>query len=96
MSTYTPSTMKRHAHFTEKAGRFRDYIPVDDRKALLRLVDKIATDPHGPDTHVAYADDDATRSAWANGLMVHYLVTRFAVIIVEADIYDARRGFNEV
>ncbi|MEU1315001.1 hypothetical protein [Streptomyces tibetensis] len=88
--------MKRCVHFTEQAGRFRDYIPADDRKTLLRVVDQIANDPRGPDTHLAYRDDDATRSTWAEGLMVHYLVTPSSVVIVEVDIYDAGRGFNIV
>lgn len=88
--------MKRHVHFTEQAGRFRDCIPADDRKALLRVVDRIADDPQGPDTHLAYMDDDATRSTWAEGLMVHYLVTPSDVVIVEVDIHDAGRGFNIV
>ncbi|MEU5237266.1 hypothetical protein ACH4UR_07645 [Streptomyces lydicus] len=88
--------MKRRVHFTEQAGRFRDYLPVDDRKALLHLVDKIADDPQGPDTHLAYRDDDATRSTWADGLMVHYLVSPYDLVVVDVDIYDASRGFNIV
>ncbi|MES9524440.1 hypothetical protein [Streptomyces capoamus] len=88
--------MRRRVHFTEQAGRFRDYIPVDDRRALLHVVDRIAEDPHGPDTHLAYRSDDATRSVWVDGLMVHYLVTPYAVVIVDVDIYDGDRGFNEV
>jgi hypothetical protein len=93
---YTPSTMKRRVQFTEQAGRFRDYLPADDRKKLLHVVDQIANDPQGPDTHLAYRDDDATRSTWADGLMVHYLVTPSDVVIVEVDVYDTSRGFNIV
>ncbi|KOX02219.1 hypothetical protein ADK65_08530 [Streptomyces sp. NRRL B-1140] len=88
--------MKRCVHFTEQAGRFRDYLPADDRKKLLHVVDRIAGDPQGPHTHLACRDDDATRSTWADGLMVAYLVTPSAVVIVEVDIYDADRGFNIV
>lgn len=88
--------MKRRVHFTEQAGRFRDYIPADDRKTVLHVVDRIVNDPQGPDTHLAYMGDDATRSTWFEGLMVHYLVTPSAVVIVEVDIYDADRGFNIV
>ncbi|MER7483905.1 hypothetical protein ABTX60_40760 [Streptomyces sp. NPDC126510] len=88
--------MKRCVHFTEQAGRFRDYLPADDREKLLHVVDQIAGDPQGPRTHLAYRDDDATRSTWAEGLMVDYLVTPSAVVIVDVDIYDADRGFNIV
>jgi mRNA-degrading endonuclease RelE of RelBE toxin-antitoxin system len=49
--------MKRRVHFTEQARRFRDYIPADDRKTLLHVVDQIANDPLGPDTHLAYRDE---------------------------------------
>ncbi|MFG2576128.1 hypothetical protein [Streptomyces sp. NPDC048481] len=88
--------MKRCVHFTEQAGRFRDYIPTDDRKTLLHIVDQIASDPHGPHTHLAYRDDDAIRSTWTESVMVHYLATPSAVVIIEVDIYDAGRGFNIV
>ncbi|MFF4034399.1 hypothetical protein ACFYZ2_32450 [Streptomyces sviceus] len=88
--------MKRCVHFTEQAGRFRDCIPAEDRKTLLHIADQIASDPHGPDTHLAYRDDDAIRSTWVEGLMVNYLATPSAVVIIEVDIYDASRGFNIV
>ncbi|GGW12782.1 hypothetical protein GCM10018980_05860 [Streptomyces capoamus] len=50
----------------------------------------------GRRTHLAYSNDDVTRSVRVDGLMVHYLVTPSAVVIVDVDIYDGDRGFNEV
>lgn len=44
----------------------------------------------------AYTSDTVTRSAWEDRVMVHYVVTSFWVVVIEADIYDASRGFNEV
>lgn len=29
-------------------------------------------------------------------MMVNYVVTAFYIVVIEADIYDASRGFNEV
>ncbi|MDQ0940081.1 hypothetical protein [Streptomyces sp. V1I1] len=83
--------MKRHAEFTEQAGRFRDYLPADDRQSLMRLVSEIAEEPNGPGTHLAYTNDDVTRSAWSGHLNVKYVVTWNAVIVVAADVYDAER-----
>ncbi len=37
-----------------------------------------------------------TRAAWEDQVMVHYVVTSLFVVVIEADIYDASRGFNEV
>ncbi|KJY23361.1 MULTISPECIES: hypothetical protein [unclassified Streptomyces] len=88
--------MKFRIEFTEQAGRLRDYLPPDDRRSLLSLVNKIATDPYGPDTHLAYTNDDLTRSSWSDSATVKYIaVPAWNVIyVVEADIYDAARGFN--
>ncbi|WP_370095037.1 hypothetical protein [Streptacidiphilus sp. MAP12-20] len=88
--------MKRRVEFTEQAGRLRDYLPHDDRRSLMSLVSEIAEDPFGPNTHLAFTNDDLTRSSWSDSAMVHYIVapTRNVVYVVEADIYDADRGFN--
>lgn len=90
--------MRFRVEFTEKAGRLRDYLPPDDRRSLLSLVSKIAKDPHGPDTHLAYTNDDLTRSSWSDSAMVKYIVVPawHVIYVVEADIYDAGRGFNIV
>ncbi|MFF7445505.1 MULTISPECIES: hypothetical protein [unclassified Streptomyces] len=88
--------MKKRVQFTEQVARFRDYMPADDRQKFLRLVDRIAADPEGPDSHLAYLDDSVTRSAWEDGVMVMYVVTSFFVVFIETDIYDASRGFNVV
>ncbi|GGP93168.1 hypothetical protein [Streptomyces melanogenes] len=82
--------------FTEQAGRFRDYLPAEDRKRLLRLVDKIAAEPESAAGHLAYTNDSVTRSAWEDHVIVNYVVTAFYVVVIEADIYDATRGYNEV
>ncbi|KIX77846.1 hypothetical protein SF12_11785 [Streptomyces sp. MBRL 601] len=82
--------------FTEQVVRFRDYIPPADRRKFHRLVDRIAADPEPADSFLAYTDDAATRQISEDRLMIHYVVTRFFVVVVEADIYDASRGFNEV
>ncbi|WP_280688876.1 hypothetical protein [Kitasatospora sp. GAS204B] len=88
--------MKFRVEFTEQAGRLRDYLPPADRRSLLRLVSKIAENPYGPDTHLAYTNDDLTRSSWSDSAMVKYIVVPAwkVVYVVEADIYDADRGFN--
>ncbi|KOV17496.1 MULTISPECIES: hypothetical protein [Streptomyces] len=88
--------MKFRIEFTEQAGRLRDYLPPDDRRSLLSLVNKIATDPYGPDTHLAYTNDDLTRSSWSDSATVKYIVVPAwnVIYVVEADIYDAARGFN--
>ncbi|MCX4539113.1 hypothetical protein [Streptomyces sp. NBC_01565] len=88
--------MKKRVQFTEQVVRFRDYMPAADREKFLRLVDRIAAEPEGPDSHRAYTHDEVTREAWEDHVMVHYVVTRFFVVVIEADIYDASRGFNEV
>ncbi|WP_405927095.1 hypothetical protein [Streptomyces sp. NBC_00035] len=82
--------------FTEQVARFRDYLPIADREKFLRLVDRIAADPEGADSHLAYTSDAVTRAAWEDCVMVHYVVTTFFVVVVETDIYDASRGFNVV
>ncbi|KOU36534.1 hypothetical protein ADK53_13010 [Streptomyces sp. WM6373] len=88
--------MKFRIEFTEQAGRLRDYLPPDDRRSLLSLVNKIATEPYGPDTHLAYTNDDLTRSSWSDSATVKYIVVPAwnVIYVVEADIYDAARGFN--
>ncbi|KOU87619.1 MULTISPECIES: hypothetical protein [Streptomyces] len=88
--------MKFRIEFTEQAGRLRDHLPPDDRRSLLSLVNKIATDPYGPDTHLAYTNDDLTRSSWSDSATVKYIVVPAwnVIYVVEADIYDAARGFN--
>lgn len=88
--------MKRRVQFTEQVVRFRDYMPTADREKFLRLVDRIAADPEGAGSHLAYTTDTVTRAAWEDQVMVHYVVTSFFVVIIEADIYDASRGFNVV
>ncbi|MFG3290265.1 hypothetical protein ACGF3G_15865 [Streptomyces sp. NPDC048179] len=88
--------MKRRVQFTEQVVRFRDYMPIADREKFLRLVERIAAEPEGADSHLAYTTDTVTRAAWEDRVMVHYVVTGFFVVFVEADIYDAARGFNEV
>ncbi|MFD8724816.1 hypothetical protein ACFV2H_44430 [Streptomyces sp. NPDC059629] len=82
--------------FTEQVVRFRDYMPTADREKFLRLVDRITADPEGGDSHLAYRSDTVTRTAWEDRVMVHYVVTSFFVVVIEADIHDASRGFNEV
>ncbi|MFJ6761043.1 hypothetical protein ACIQNK_39305 [Streptomyces sp. NPDC091273] len=82
--------------FTEQVVRFRDYMPAADREKFLRLVARIAAEPEGADSHLAYTSDAVTRAAWEDRVMVHYVVTSFWVVVIEADIYDASRGFNEV
>ncbi|MGW2236908.1 hypothetical protein [Streptomyces sp. NPDC001759] len=82
--------------FTEQVVRFRDYMPAEDRQKFLRLVDRIAADPEGANTHLAYTSDTVTRAAWEDQVMVHYVVTTFFVVFIEVDIYDAPRGFNEI
>ncbi|MFJ8310989.1 MULTISPECIES: hypothetical protein [unclassified Streptomyces] len=78
--------------------RLRDYMPAADREKFLRLVGRIAAEPEGAGSHLAYTNDAVTRAAWEDHVMVHYVVTRtsFFAVVVEADIYDASRGFNEV
>ncbi|MET9901735.1 hypothetical protein [Streptomyces sp. NPDC006446] len=88
--------MKRRVQFTEQVVRFRDYMPTADREKFLRLVDRIAAEPEGAGSHLAYTTDSVTRSAWEDRVMIHYVVTSFFVVVIEADIYDASRGFNEV
>ncbi|MGA4803249.1 hypothetical protein [Streptomyces lavendulocolor] len=88
--------MKRRVQFTEQVARFRAYMPTDDRERFQRLVDRITADPEGADSHLAYTNDTVTRAAWEGRVMVHYVVTAFFVVVIELDIYDASRGFNEV
>ncbi|MGA5064243.1 hypothetical protein ACPB9E_10760 [Streptomyces exfoliatus] len=82
--------------FTEQVARFRDYMPAEDRDTFLRLVDRITAEPEGAGSHLAYTSDTVTRAVWDEHVMVHYVVTTFFVIVIELDIYDASRGFNEV
>ncbi|MFD7717281.1 hypothetical protein [Streptomyces sp. NPDC059814] len=82
--------------FTERVARFRDYMPAEDRKTFLRLVGRIAAEPEGAGSYLAYTTDTVTRSVWEDHVMVEYVVTRFFVIFIDLDIYDASRGFNEV
>ncbi|MFJ3663312.1 hypothetical protein ACIPPM_22920 [Streptomyces sp. NPDC090119] len=82
--------------FTEQVARFRDYMPTADREKFLRLVDRIAAEPEGADSGLAYTSDTVTRVAREDRVMVHYVVTSFFVVVIELDIYDASRGFNEV
>ncbi|MFE6285597.1 hypothetical protein [Streptomyces sp. NPDC057877] len=87
--------MKRRVQYTEQVVRFRDYMPASDRENFHRLIERITADPEGTG-HLAYTTDTVTRAAWEDGVMVHYVVTRFFVVVIELDIYDASRGFNEV
>ncbi|MFD7425922.1 hypothetical protein ACFV6Z_02470 [Streptomyces sp. NPDC059818] len=82
--------------FTERVARFRDYMPAEDRKTFLRLVGRIAAEPEGAGSYLAYTTDTVTRSVWEDHVMVEYVVTRFFVVFIDLDIYDASRGFNEV
>jgi len=88
--------MKRRVQFTEQVARFRDYMPVSDREKFQRLLARIVAEPEGDGSHLAYTTDTVTRSAWEDGVNIHYVVTTFFVVVIELDIYDARRGFNEV
>ncbi|WP_169400767.1 hypothetical protein [Streptomyces hokutonensis] len=88
--------MKRRVQFTEQVARFREYMPASDREKFERLVDRIVADPEGDDSHLVYTTDTVTRSAWEDRVMVHFVVTSFFVVVIELDIYDAARGFNEV
>ncbi|MEU6122473.1 hypothetical protein [Streptomyces sp. NPDC047123] len=88
--------MKRRVQFTEQVARFRDYMPSDDRATFLRLVERIAADPEGAGSYLAYTTDTVTRSVREDHVVVEYVVTSFFVIFIELDIYDASRGFNEV
>ncbi|MBC2875041.1 MULTISPECIES: hypothetical protein [Streptomyces] len=81
--------------FTEQVVRFRDYMPVEDREMFLRLVDRIAAEPEGAGSHLAYTNDAVTRAAWEDRVVIHYVVTSFSVVVFELDIYDVARGFNE-
>ncbi len=87
--------MKRRVQFTEQVVRFRDYMPVEDREMFLRLVDRIAAEPEGAGSHLAYTNDAVTRAAWEDRVVIHYVVTSFSVVVFELDIYDVARGFNE-
>lgn len=83
--------------FTEQVARFRDhYMPATDRETFLRLVDRIAADPEGANSYLAFTTDTVTREVWEDHVMINYVVTSFFVIIIDTDIYDAARGFNEV
>ncbi|TLQ43527.1 hypothetical protein [Streptomyces marianii] len=82
--------------FTEQVVRFRDYMPTADREEFLRLVDRIAAEPEGADSHLAYTDDTVTRAAWEDRVMIHYVVTIEFVVVIEVDIHDPSRGFNVV
>ncbi|MGW2939735.1 hypothetical protein ACWDA7_50650 [Streptomyces sp. NPDC001156] len=88
--------MRFRVEFIEQAAKFRDYLPLDDRRSLLSLVSKIAKDPYGPDTHLAYTNDDLTRSSWFDPANVKYIVVpaRKAIYVVDADIAGYDRGFN--
>lgn len=88
--------MKRQVQFTERVARFRDYMPAEDRKTFLRLVGRIAAEPEGAGSYLAYTTDTVTRSVWEDHVMVEYVVTSFFVVFIDLDIYDASRGFNEV
>jgi len=88
--------MKRRVQFTEQVARFREYMPASDREKFERLVDRIVADPEGDDSQLVYTTDTVTRSAWEDRVMVHFVVTSFFVVVIELDIYDATRGFNEV
>ncbi|ASY33106.1 MULTISPECIES: hypothetical protein [unclassified Streptomyces] len=88
--------MKRRVEFTERVARLRDYLPPDDRRSLKRLVDRVTDDPDGPSTHLVFTNDDLTRSSWLDGAVVHFIVTTQVIYVVDADIYDAARGFNVV
>lgn len=88
--------MKRRVQFTEQVARFRDYMPAEGRETFLRLVARIAADPEGAGSHLAYTSDTVTRSLSQDDVMVHYVVTSFYVIFIELDIYDPSRGFNQV
>lgn len=87
--------MKRPVQFTEQVVRFRDYMPDADRKTFQRLVNKIAAEPEGAGTHLAYTNDAVTRFASEDHVMVEYVVTSRWVVVIETDIYDMSRGFNE-
>ncbi|WP_055601886.1 hypothetical protein [Streptomyces aureus] len=82
--------------FTEQVARFRDYMPTEDRETFLRLVDRITAEPECAGSHLAYTNDTVTRAVWEDHVMVHYVVTAFFVIVIELDIYDPSRGFNEM
>ncbi|WP_285571848.1 MULTISPECIES: hypothetical protein [unclassified Streptomyces] len=89
--------MKRQVRFTEQVARFRDhYMPATDRETFMRLVDRIAADPEGGGSYLAFTTDTVTREVWDNHIMINYVVTSFFLVIIDADIYDASRGFNEV
>ncbi|MFI1177236.1 hypothetical protein [Streptomyces melanogenes] len=82
--------------FTEQVARFRDYMSAEDRETFLRLVVRIAAEPEGAGSHLAYTTDTVTRSAWEGHVMVMYVVTSVYAVFIELDIYDPSRGFNEV
>ncbi|MFD8688223.1 hypothetical protein [Streptomyces sp. NPDC059651] len=89
--------MKRQVRFTEQVARFRDhYMPATDRETFLRLVDRIVSDPEGADSHLAFTNDTVTREVREDHVMINYVVTSYFVIIIDLDIYDWARGFNEV
>ncbi|MEU9093534.1 hypothetical protein ACIOEW_30240 [Streptomyces sp. NPDC087901] len=88
--------MKRRVQFTEQVAMFRDYMPAYDRETFLRLVARIAADPEGAGSQLVYTNDSVTRGVWEDHVMIHYVVTSFFVVVIETDIYDASRGFNEV
>ncbi|WP_427924081.1 hypothetical protein [Streptomyces sp. cg40] len=88
--------MKRRVQFTEQVARFLEYMPASDREKFERLLGRIVADPEGDGSHLAHTTDTVTRSAWADGVNIHYVVTSFFVVVIVLDIYDATRGFNEV
>ncbi|MFJ7205179.1 hypothetical protein ACIQWR_16755 [Streptomyces sp. NPDC098789] len=88
--------MKRRLQLTEQVARFVDhYMPATDREVFTRIVDRLLDDPEGEGTHLAYRNDTVTRGVWEEHVMVHYVVTSWFVVVVETDVYDAARGFNE-
>ncbi|WP_037576338.1 hypothetical protein [Phaeacidiphilus oryzae] len=90
--------MRYRVEYTERAARLRDFLPADDRRRLLRLVRKVAEDPYGPGTGLRYTNDELTRASREDSAMVEFIVipSRRVVYVLEADIYDAPRGYNVI
>ncbi|MFI5984500.1 hypothetical protein ACIBEA_26945 [Streptomyces sp. NPDC051555] len=88
--------MKRRLQFTEQVARFVDhYMPATDRDVFTGMVDRILEDPECAGTHLVYTDDPVTRGMWEGHVNLEYVVTWHFVVVIEVDIYDAARGFNE-
>ncbi|MFD7030934.1 hypothetical protein ACFWAR_23135 [Streptomyces sp. NPDC059917] len=88
--------MKRRLQLTEQVARFVDhYMPATDREVFERVTERLLDDPEGEGTYLAYLNDPVTRMVREGHVMIEYVATSWFVVVVETDVYDASRGFNE-